>query len=953
VLLRVLLRVRVVEQRLTLVLFLHGFFAVGAFVGGRAGRDALFLAHGGVKSLAWMYIASALAVALCGLSYSSIAAHVRHDRATAVCALLFAALFAIAWLIERAGKPWIYSLLYVFVEVMGALSVMQFWMLANELFNAREARRLYGLIGAGGTLANIAIGLATVRIASSFGPSAVLLLCALLLLGCAVSAFLAGRAGQHRLFARVAVGRVPTLKVLGASRVFGSPHLRWVALLAVITFFTTTLLDFEFKVAAGASLSEEQLVVYFGYFYAIVGVFAVLLQLFGTGKLLNRAGVIGSLTILPLSLATGNLVLAVFPMLWAAAAAKGADTLFRYSINDATSQILYLPVAPHSRAPSKAFIDGVLKPVAIGLGGLVLLGYRHWFSGNPFHLALPTLALCVAWAGVVLALRSGYVKSLQENLRKRRLDLEFAGYKVQDGSTSAVLMRALESGDPREVLNTLELLPSLENIQLDHRVEALLEHPSAAIRIASLRYYGRRQTMRFANSIFRRFEDPDPQVRAAAIDAFSAMARDKSIRSVRSFLADPDPAIRSAAIIGMMRYGGLDGVLVAAEALKSLIAHGDPRMRIHAAKVLGAIGVRNFYQPVLELMNDPEASVRREAIAAAGTLRSPEFILPLVYKTPLVETGREAVGALSGFGPNAVPMLGKVLDNRHEEPAVRKGAARALGRIGTPEAIAMTLRHLAEPDEEMRAVLYRALSRTAKTHRFQSTDRRLILGALNAELTGAYRELVRLDVLSLGSGVGPRTPPSGRAAAEALLSSALTEKIALAERRIFLLLAVLYPEAEIERIYAEIRDSHTREPLRRRANAIELLDNVLHRGIKRKLLPLLEDISRSEKISSVSDVLELPRPTADEAIAALCQSESAWLRACALHYATHADYKRAFDAISAGASDPSPVVREISLVCCLRAAPDRARAIAESRLRDESTVVRRQAALISSRRLTA
>jgi AAA family ATP:ADP antiporter len=952
VLLRVLFRVRVVEQRLTFLLFLHGFFAVGAFVAGRAGRDALFLAHGGVKSLAWMYIASAVSVGLCGLTYSSIAAHVRHDRATSISAALFAALFAIAWGFERSGNPWIYSPLYVLVEVMGALSVMQFWTLANELFNAREARRLYGLIGAGGTLANIAVGLATVRIARSFSSSAVLLLCAVLLTGCAVTAILAGKAGQHRLFARVAVGSLPSLNSLGASRVFASPHLRRVALLAVITFFTTTLVDFEFKVAVGGSLGEEQLTVYFGYFYAVVGAFAVILQLFGTGELLKRAGVIGSLAILPLSLAAGNILLALFPMLWAAAATKGADTLLRYSINDATSQILYLPAASHSRASSKAFIDGVLKPGAIGLAGLGLLGYREWLSGNPFHLALPALALCIAWTGVVLALRPRYVESLQENLRKRRLDLDFAGYKVQDSSTSAVLMRALESGDDRQVLNSLELLPQLENIQLDHRVEALLEHPSASVRIAALRYYARRQTLRFANSIFRRFEDPDPQVRAEAIDAFSAMGRDKSVRSLKSFLADADPAIRGAAITGMIRYGGLDGVLAAAEALKSLIADSDPLMRKHAAKVLGAIGVKNFYQPVLELMNDKSPSVRREAIAAAAALRSPEFVIPLIYKTNVAETGREAVDALSAYGPRILPTLANVMDNRLEDSAVRRGVGRVLGRIGTPEAIEIIGRHLAEPDHELRAVVYRALARTAKSHRFQNVDRKLIHDALEGEQRSAYQMLVQLDALSLGSSLDPQTPRKGKAA-EALLFSALSERIALVERRIFTLLAGLYPEADMERIYTEIRDVHTGDAPRRRANAIELLDNVLDRGIKRKLLPLLEDVSATEKIAAVSEALKLSRPTPTEAIIALCQSETAWIRACAVQYAAQVNCAGALEAIVAGASDPSPVVREISLVCCLRAAPERALDIARSRLRDEATVVRRQAALIAARRVSA
>src|SRR5262249_62038699 len=136
------------------------------------------------------------------------------------------------------------------------------------------------------------------------------------------------------------------------------------------------------------------------------------LALCARGGFSTRPGSTAFSAILPPSPATGTLLLAAFPMLWATAVIKGADALFRYSINDATSQMLYLPVAPHARAPTKAFIDGVLKPIAIGLGGLVLLGYRQWLSGDPFRLALPTLALCIAWTGVVLAPPSRYLPSL-------------------------------------------------------------------------------------------------------------------------------------------------------------------------------------------------------------------------------------------------------------------------------------------------------------------------------------------------------------------------------------------------------------------------------------------------------------------------------------------------------------------------------------------------------------
>ena len=114
-----------------------------------------------------------------------------------------------------------------------------------------------------------------------------------------------------------------------------------------------------------------------------------------------------------------------------------------------------------------------------------------------------------------------------------------------DGNTSGVLERALASTDEQEVINALALLPQLDKPALDPIVEPLLEHPSATVRARALEYFGHRQTMRFANSAFRRFEDPDPAVRAAAIDAFCAMGRDKAVRSVKPFLTDPDPRIRA------------------------------------------------------------------------------------------------------------------------------------------------------------------------------------------------------------------------------------------------------------------------------------------------------------------------------------------------------------------------------------------------------------------------
>jgi AAA family ATP:ADP antiporter len=949
--LEILFPVRAGERQLTLVLLLQDLFAVGAFVAGRSVRDALFLAHADKGSLAWMYVASAVAVAGCGLAYAPLARRIRRDSMALGSASVFAVLFVGMFFAERAHRPWVYSALYVYVEVMGALTIVQFWTLTNELFNAREAKRLYGFIGAGGTLANVVIGLATGKIATRWGASAVLLLCAVLLIGCAAASFWAGRLGRQRMFARAAAGRAAPVRVGGAaSRVFASGHLRTVAMLTAATFVAVTLVDFQFKVVASASYPQDQLAAYFGYFYAAIGVLALVLQLFGTGRLLNRAGVTGALVVLPATMGAGSLALGLFPSLWAASLAKGADTLFRYSINDATTQILYLPVPSHSRASSKAFIDGVIKPFAIGIGGLALLGYRHWFGGDPYRLAWLGVAICIIWIAMVVSLRAHYIRSLQDNLRNRRLDFASAPYKVVDGSTNSVLVRALESGHPREVLNALELLPHLENVHLDIKIEGLLDHALAEIRLAAVDYYGRRQAMRFANSIFRKFEDPDPRVRAAAITAFCAIGRDKSVRSVKTFLKDADPGIRSAALIGMIRYGGLDGVLVAAEALKQLISHAEPLMREHAARVLGAIGVQNFYQPVLELMNDPQPAVRRQAIQAAGQLKSPEFVIPLIYKTQSRETGREAVEALSQYGPGIVPTLATVIANRLEAPEIRRGVARVLGKVGGTEAIDAITRQLDEADADVRTQLYHSLSKAVRGGDFGATARPAVEAALNAELTRAYSALSAADVLKLAAGPTAYTPREGPKAAEALLASALSEQVAQTEYRVFLLLSVLYPDAAMERIHAGIRDALPADGARRRADAVELLDNLLDRALKRKLLPLLDDVRREEKLRAVTVLMNIPRELPDANVVALCRDESAWVRACAIFYAAELGTRGTADVVADAANDPNAVVREISLVSCVKASPERAAAIAEAHLTDEAPAVRRQAALIATSR---
>jgi HEAT repeat protein len=192
---------------------------------------------------------------------------------------------------------------------------------------------------------------------------------------------------------------------------------------------------------------------------------------------------------------------------------------------------------------------------------------------------------------------------------------------------------------------------------------------------------------------------------------------------------------------------------------------------------------------------------------------------------------------------------------------------------------------------------------------------------------------------------------SGEPAARALLASALEDKVKQVEQRAFLLLAVLYPDADMEQISAGLLDATAPDASRRRGNAVELLDNLLDRALKRRFLPLVEELPRAERLQQVAELFPPPGKDTVGLLTELLSDEAAWVRACATWCVAEAPtMANVREALLTGAlGDASPYVREIALVALARAAPDRAAPHLDARLKDDAPLVRRQAERLRTR----
>ncbi len=262
---------------------------------------------------------------------------------------------ALWWAIHFYPASWILLVLYIWVGIVGALAPAQVWTLANFLWTTREAKRLFGLLGSGGILGGVFAGFISARMTVAFGAES-------LLLSHGNSPGMR-RMGRDRCLGTAARGTASSSVVAGSGPqnlfdslrlIAESSHLRVIATLVFLSSVVATIAAWQIKAVAQTTfVSKDALAVFFGQFDGYVSLIALAAQLFLTGRVLQRFGIGTALAALPLFLFAGSLTVVIWGSLWAVCFAKGSGRVFRYSIDTAAQQLLYLPVSARVETPGQ------------------------------------------------------------------------------------------------------------------------------------------------------------------------------------------------------------------------------------------------------------------------------------------------------------------------------------------------------------------------------------------------------------------------------------------------------------------------------------------------------------------------------------------------------------------------------------------------------------------------
>ncbi len=143
------LDVRPGEGRAVVLTFLYVALAVAGFLLAKPIRNGLFLAEYGAYSLVYAYVAVPLVLAV-GLPIYGLISERVGSRAVITGSLVFFGVNVLLfwWAFQFQGNS-LAGVFYVWVNCFGVVVPVQAWTFASSVFDARQARRLFGLIGAG------------------------------------------------------------------------------------------------------------------------------------------------------------------------------------------------------------------------------------------------------------------------------------------------------------------------------------------------------------------------------------------------------------------------------------------------------------------------------------------------------------------------------------------------------------------------------------------------------------------------------------------------------------------------------------------------------------------------------------------------------------------------------------------------------------------------------------
>jgi AAA family ATP:ADP antiporter len=893
---RFLFRVFAVRPGELMVFFLMSLYiyiTISSYLIIKSVGRSMFLNKVGSDQLPYVYILVAIIVGIIAALYGRLSKKIPLLRL-----ILFTHAFILSnmlafWLLFSLGvkAPWLFYTFYIWMSIFGVLVPSQFWLLANHVYDPREAKRLFGQLAGmaiaggitGGYFVRLTVhifGTQNMIIANIIAQCLLAVLVLIIWRRCRLST---SAPPEPRQRTSAGLGKDSALRIF--QELMEVRHLRLLMAVIGTTVIVVQLADFQFNAIASATYTNENdLTAFLGFWNSNLSVISLIIQFLLAQHLLRRFGLSVAITVLPIGLALGNLGVLLVPTIYTATILKVSDGAFRYSLNKSGMELLYLPIPTSLKDRTKTFIDMFVDRAGRGISGIILI-----LATAVFHMTVPQIsivALCIIslWIFLILRIRREYVNTFRQSLAKRTLDPEQIRLQINESSSIRLLENNLQSEDPAQVALSLELLAQASNADATKYLPSLAGHESPRVREKVFTLAGDLTSPALAEqapALLRAETEYD--VYRAGLDYL----RQQNVDTCRAFLGEEIREAGGSRKLWASRYLSNCAVpdhfrpMVTPDTVRPLLESDDHDTRLSGLNLLGLLEdshLLNEYKN--RFQDDASQDIRRALVRALGRSNQREFLPYLFSSLQHRGTKRAALDALYAFGPRIEGTLRDYLLDPREEFSLRVAIPRVLEPDGYPGAVAILNEALDVQIDLLRFRVLKSLNRIRKR-----VSRPLISDGRRAELL--RREItcfLNFDNARRRLDYGDK---EGKAA---LLAQAITERTQFSVEIVFRLLGLQYPPQDMVSAYWGIMSGERRQ----RSSALEFLDNVLDRETKDLVFLLVDDMPESNRQRLAES---LPDYAGDdrETLTAYLMDSSAHVVKAALLQAAAADGREGLD----------------------------------------------------------
>ncbi|MGD9851079.1 MAG: NTP/NDP exchange transporter [Nitrospirales bacterium] len=390
--------------------FVYFFCLLAAYYILRPVRDEMGVLSG-VHKLPWLFSAVFVAMLVVIPLFGYVAGHfpIRRLLPMVYGFFILNILGFFVVLSSGQGLATVAPVFFVWLSVFNLFVVSVFWSFMADVFSTESARRLFGCISAGGSLGAILGPMLTAVTVKGLGIAGLLLISALLLCGAVGCIFGLLRwyrqhhqidlGAQHLSSSKDSESSPPSLLV-GIVRIARSPYLIGISLYLVgYSILSTFLYSQQTILVPQVVFTSEERTQLFASVDLGINLLALVLQLFATGVLLTRLGVVLMLALMPIISLVGFGIfgtMTVLPVLIGFGVLRRAG---EFSITKPTRETLFTVVPREEKYQAKNVIDTVVHRGGDVTGTWVVSLLQSWGAGLS-QMAFAAMPIALGWLAV-------------------------------------------------------------------------------------------------------------------------------------------------------------------------------------------------------------------------------------------------------------------------------------------------------------------------------------------------------------------------------------------------------------------------------------------------------------------------------------------------------------------------------------------------------------------------